>query len=111
MVTIQDALKGVNAYPIPQRKLNEICTRRGCALSDDATQEVLNGRSYNLAVADILMWLSIAPDITQGGQSYSFSDEQRTQFRNRANSLYKDFGASEELGTPKPIFGYKGSRL
>ena len=57
------------------------------------------------------MWLSVAPDVSQGGQSYSFTDEQRKQFRNRANSLYDDFGASDEAGTPKPIYGYKGSRL
>ena len=80
-------------------------------LTTDATAEVLKGKEYNLAVADLLMWLSIAPDVSQGGQSYSFTDEQRRQFRNRAGSLYDDFGAGDEAGTSKPIYGYKGSRL
>lgn len=111
MATIQDALKGITAYPIPQRTLTEVCARRGCALTDEATEEVLSGKAFNLAKADLFLWLVLAPNITQGGQSYSFTDEQRTQFRNRANGLYADFGAADEQGTAKTTYGYKGSRL
>ena len=111
METVLEALKGVNAYPVPLRTLTAIADKRGLSLTTEATQEVQKSKEYNLAVADLRMWLSIAPDVSQGGQSYSFTDEQRKQFRNRANSLYDDFGASDETGTPKPIYGYKGSRL
>ena len=110
MATILEALKGVNAYPVPLRTLVENAERRGLALSAEATKELLNGANYNLVVADLLLWLSFAPDISQGGQSFSFSDEQRVQLRNRANALYKEFDATE-AGTPKPIYGYKGNRL
>ena len=111
MVTVLESLKGVNAYPIPLRTLTTIADKRGLSLTTEATQEVQKSREYNLAVADLLLWLSVAPDVSQGGQSYSFTDEQRREFRNRANSLYRDFGADDEAGTPKPIYGYKGSRL
>lgn len=110
MATILEALKGVNAYPVPLRTLVENAERRGLDLSAEATKELLNGANYNLVVADLLLWLSFAPDISQGGQSFSFSDEQRVQLRNRANALYKEFDATE-AGTPKPIYGYKGNRL
>ena len=110
MATIEDALKGINAYPIPQRTLIEISLRRGCGLSDEMTRENLTGRSFNLAKADLLIWLSLAPNITQGGQSYSFTDEQRTKFRNQANDIYSDFGNDDD-GAPKTTFGYKGNRL
>lgn len=110
MAKIEDALKGINAYPIPQRTIIEIALRRGCGLSDEMTRENLTGRPFNLAKADILIWLSDAPNITQGGQSYSFTDEQRTKFRNQANGLYEEF-ADDEQGAPKPIYGYKGSKL
>ncbi|MBR5282855.1 MAG: hypothetical protein IKU22_08780 [Alistipes sp.] len=110
MATILEALKGVNAYPVPLRTLVENAERRGLDLSAEATKELLNGADYNLVVADLLLWLSFAPDISQGGQSFSFSDEQRVQLRNRANALYKEFDATE-AGTPKPIYGYKGNRL
>lgn len=111
MDTVLESLRGVSAYPVPLRTLNAIAEKRGLQLTDDATGEVQKSKEYNLAVADLLMWLSRAPDISQGGQSYSFTDEQRKEFRNMANSLYGDFGADGEAGTPKPIYGYKGSRL
>lgn len=110
MATVLEALKGVNAYPIPLRTLVETAEGRGVSLTDEATQEAMKGKAFNLAVADLLLWLSLAPNVTQGGQSYSFTDEQRTQFRNRANALFEEFG-EDEAGTPKPIYGYKGSRL
>ena len=97
METVLEALKGINAYPVPPRTIQRIAEKRGIVLQDE--------------VADLLQWLSEAPNVSQGGQSYTFSDGQRTQLRNRANSLYKDFGADKEAGNPKPIYGYKGSRL
>lgn len=110
MVTILDSLKGVNAYPIPLRTIIKIAERRGVSLIEEATQETLKGRNYNLAVADLLLWLSLAPNVSQGGQSYSFSDEQRAQFRNRAYAIYDEYQDADSA-VNKPIYGYKGSRL
>lgn len=107
--TVQESLKGVNAYPVPLRTLIEVAEARGLSLTAEATKEVLDSEAYNLAVADLLLWLSIAPNISQGGQSYSFSEEQRTQLRNRANALFAKYG--DDGAASKPIYGYKGSRL
>jgi hypothetical protein len=109
METILESLKSVNAYPVPLRTLVEIAERRGLSLTSEATQAELRGKNYKLATADLLLWLSLAPNISQGGQSYSFTDEQRQQFRNRANALFDEFG--EETSSVQPTYGYKGSRL
>ena len=109
METILESLKGVNAYPVPLRTLVEIAERRGLSLTSEATQADMRGKDYKLATADLLLWLSLAPNISQGGQSYSFTDEQRQQFRNRANALFDEFG--EETSSVQPTYGYKGSRL
>ena len=109
MATILETLKGVSAYPIPLRTLVETAEKRGVALTDTATQEVIAGKAYKLAKADLLLWLSLAPNIGQGGQSYSFTDEQRQQFRNQAKALYDE--CEEVAAASKPIYGYKGSRL
>lgn len=109
METILESLKSVNAYPVPLRTIVEIAERRGLSLTSDATQAELRGKDYKLATADLLLWLSLAPNISQGGQSYSFTDEQRQQFRNRANALFDEFG--EETSSVQPTYGYKGSRL
>ncbi len=105
--TVLESLRGVNAYPIPLRAVSEIAERRGVTLDATVTREVLNGRDYNLAVADILIWLSLAPNVSQGGQTYSFTDGQREQLRNRANALYDEFGEASK----GVVYGYKGSRL
>ncbi len=107
MATILEALKGINSYPIPLRTLQEVAERRGLDLSAAATAASLRGGAFGLAKADLLLWLSMAPNITQGGQSYSFTDEQRTDMRNLAQQLMDEF--EEEL--PKTIYGYKGKRL
>lgn len=107
-MTTLEALKGINSYPIPQRTLEEVAARREVVLTAEATVEVLRGRAYNLAYADLLLWLSYAPQITQGGQSYNFTDEQRLQFRNRASELFEE---NEDESARKPRYGYKGSRL
>lgn len=107
--TVLEALKSITAYPVPLRTLVENAERRGLSLSDEATQETLKGKAFNLSKADTLLWLSLAPNVTQGGQSYSFTDEQRTEFKNRAYKLFNEF--EDEAVKPKPIYGYKGSRL
>lgn len=109
MSTVLEALKAVSAYPVPLRTLVETAEQRGLTLSVEATKEVLSGRDYRLAYADLLMWLSIAPNITQGGQSFSFTDEQRQQLRYQAKALYDEL--DEESAAAKTIYGYKGSRL
>lgn len=109
MAKVLDALKGINSYPVPLRTLVEIAERRGITLEQEAGVEVLKGREFNLCRADILLWLAYAPDITQGGQSYSFTNEQRTAMRNLAQQLY---GELEDEGcAQRTIYGYKGSRL
>lgn len=109
MATVLESLKGINAYPIPLRSLVDAAEYRGLDMTAEATQEVMQTAAYKLTQADLLLWLSLAPNVTQGGQSYSFTDEQRVQFRNRANALYGE--CQEEGNKPKSIYGYKGSRL
>lgn len=109
MATILESLKSVSAYPVPLRTLVETGERRGLSLNAEATQEELRGKAYRLAVADLLLWLSLAPNVSQGGQSYSFSEEQRKALRNQANGIYDELG--EETSSAQPTYGYKGSRL
>ena len=108
MATVLEALKGINAYPIPMRSIEDAAEYRGIVLSDEASQEKMQSAAYKLAQADLLLWLSSAPDVSQGGQTYSFTDEQRVQFRNRANALYRE---CDDSGQTKSIYGYKGSKL
>ena len=108
MEIILNALKGINAYPIPIRTLMEVGGKRKVDVYEELNAEVMASRGYNLCRADLLMWLSYAPNVSQGGQSYSFSEEQRLRMRNEAKRLYDEYG---EEAAPKTIYGYKGKRL
>lgn len=109
MATFIEHLQGINRYPVPLRTIAEIGERRCITLTADAAQEDLFGKDYRLAKADLLLWLSLAPDISQGGQSYSFTDEQRKRMRSEANAIYQELEPTE--ATLIPTFGYKGDRL
>lgn len=107
-MTYLEALKSISAYPVPLRHIAEISARRGIELTHEL-DEGINGKEYRLAKADVLLWLSMAPAVSQGGQNYSFTDLQRTQMRNEALSILAELEPQEASKTV--CFGYKGSRL
>lgn len=105
-----EALRGISAYPIPLRTIAEVAQRRNFQLTAEVTPEsLLLDEFYQLAKADLLIWLSLAPAVSQGGQSYSFTEEQRAEMRSCAQSIYKQL---EPHAAPQRVtFGYKGTRL
>lgn len=107
MVTILEALKSINAYPIPLSVFTTAAEKVGLNLEDDATSEVINSDSFKLAQAEILTWLSSAPNVSQGGQSYDFSDSDKTNFINRASHLREDVNGD----TDDQSGGYVGDKL
>ena len=109
MNTVLEALRGINSYPIPLRTIKEVAERRVVDIYSETTLSMLKSREFNLCRADLLLWLSYAPNVTQGGQSYSFTDEQRLRMRNMAQQLYDELEEGE--GLPKTVYGYKGKRL
>lgn len=104
-----ESLKSVNAYPVPKATIETIAIERGVSVDASVTADILGSQPYRLAKADVLMWLSKAPDISQGGQNYSFTDEQRDEFRKEALRIFADEGVTPP--TDNVVYGYKGSRL
>lgn len=108
-LTVMECLKGISGYPIPQRVFEEKSLRRGLSLSVVATKEIVTSAPYRLCLADLYMWLSVAPSISQGGQNYSFDSEQRTWFRNEGRSIYEEYGENNSCRSVP--YGYKGDIL
>lgn len=104
--TIAQGLKGVNAYPVHPDVLETTCIRRGLRMSDPLTAQVMQGKAYNLAIADLYMWIADAPDVSQGGQSFTLSDTERKALRNKAATLY-----TEHHEGAATVYGYKGDKL
>ena len=107
MTTVLQTLKSLNGYPIPTATYEAIAVHRGLALDSEATQDTMASNSYQLAVADILTWLSFAPDVSQGGISY-FSSDERTMLRSKAGAIMSSLGVESKLST---TYGYKGASL
>lgn len=108
-MTVLDSLRTINAYPVPQQVVEAMAVGRGLQPDASLSPDLVRSPEYRLAKADLLMWLSGAPDVTQEGISYSFTDEQRGGFRISASAIYAECGdAEDKSGT---IYGYKGDRL
>lgn len=110
-MTNREALTGITGYPVPCNSINAIALRRGLGLDDTASPEEIKSRAFRLCEADMLMWLFRAPNVSQGGQSYNFTDEQRADFRRRATAIYNDCGDDLDRKANGVQYGYKGTRL
>ena len=108
-MTVFESLQGINAYPVPTRSLVTMLTKRGLTPEETVTQDTLEDMRFNLARADVLFWLSMAPNVSQGGQSYSFTEEQRSRLRQEAMDLYGQWEPESDVN--KSIYGYKGDTL
>lgn len=107
MARVVELLRGISGYPIPQSAVDTILFERGLLPTDEIYIDDQSA-PYLLAKADLYVWLSEAPDVSQGGQSYSFTDQQRATFREKADVLYRK-GGEPENASKKTIYGYKGN--
>ena len=77
-----------------------------------ADAEIVKSRAYLLTEADIYRWLYLVANMSQGGQSYNFTAEDKEHFRLEANKTYRLFGEDDMvLKETTTRYGYKGSRL
>lgn len=107
-MTVLDSLRSISGYPLSASALEMAAISRGLDIREEVTKDVAASDAYRLAKADVLMMLADAPDVTQEGISYSFTDEQRNSFRMSASVIYGECGDDTAGFT---IYGYKGDRL
>ena len=112
-MTLLETLKAaVTAYPIAPQTIEAWATYWGLDLQQQATPPLMQSQEYRLVKADLWDWLALAPNISQGGQTYSFTDEQRTLFKQRAASIRSSVELDpDEQPAATSLYGYKGSTL
>jgi len=106
-MTVLQSLKSASAYPVPESALRDMAEARGLDPDGAADMGVRSRPGFRLAAADVLLWLSRAPNVTQAGVSYAFTDGDRLNFRRRASAVYRDCGEA----LPGATYGYKGERI
>lgn len=103
---IRNAIKAINGYPIPPGTIENIADEAGLKADDDITKEVRASNEWKKARALTYAFLAEAPNITQGGISYTFSEDERSRFATKSNRLLAEFG--EEETTSDIPCGYIG---
>ena len=106
-MTLSEYLRGLSNYPLSEEALQSILSKRGL----DGKSTMTDDKLLCLVTADLYSWVALAPDISQGGQSYSLTDNIREYYRRRANELYHEAGELESVLEEHPRYGYKGDRL
>ena len=108
-MNVLQSLRSISSYPIPTATIEDVAEGVGLAIDTELTQELRKDKRFKRAQARVYMFLSEAPNVSQGGISYSFSEEERRRFRLRAENLLEQIGdATSEAGVE---YGYKGEDL
>ena len=82
---------------------------RGLHPDEDFRGDLARRREYQLVRADVLVYLSEIPNVTQEGVSFSILETTRQQMAKEAERIYRKYG--DPNAPKKPRYGYKGSLL
>jgi hypothetical protein len=108
MMTILQSLKSLSSYPIPTATLQDAAEGLGFEIDAEATTDVRKSKSFKQAQAKVYEFLADAPNVSQGGISFSFTDDERKCFRLRADNLLEEAGNISNSGIK---YGYMGENL
>ena len=108
-MTILESLRSLSGYPIPTATIENITEAQSLYMLDEATPGVRQSTEYRKAEAFVYLFLSDAPNVSQGGVSYSFSEEERRRFRNRATGILSEVTSYHSNSFVN--YGHKGEDL
>lgn len=108
-MNVLQSLKSLSGYPIPLATIQDVADEVGISVDAETTQELRGSKEFLRAKARVYLYLSKAPNVSQGGITYNFSDEDRRRFRQEAESILDEIGDDANgLGV---TYGYKGEDL
>lgn len=90
------ALMSISSYPIPAPVIENIAGAAGLEPDTEVDLEVRQSDPFRRATAGVYQYLSEAPNVSQGGISYIFSEDERTRFAQRASNILASLGESQE---------------
>lgn len=101
-------LGSLSSYPIPKATLENIALSSGLDPEARLLSETLQSKECKRAKAHVYLWLSMAPNVSQAGISYSFSADERSRLHSKAMGLLEEIGESEGM---EMAYGYMGEDL
>lgn len=107
-MTIEQALKSLSQYPVPSEFIETLLMRIGLSGQDILTQEMSQNRSYKQAMAEVYLYLSTAPSVSENGFSISLDSLAKASYKQMYEQLCNELSVCSSL---KPEYGYKGEEL
>lgn len=107
-MTILESLRSLSGYPIPTITIEDIADSVGLHYLNELTPELRNSAEFKRAKANVYLWLASAPNVSQNGISYNFTEDERKRFKTNAENILKEIDNSNLLVNN---FGYKGEDL
>lgn len=105
---LMSLLRSVSLYPIPRETVAGCAARHGLNL-EAPLADPFEDRAFLLTLADVYRWLAGAPNVSQGGQSFGFTEWERRGLAAEAAWIYRKLG--EPSGAESGPYGYKGAQL
>ena len=105
-MTISESLISLNSFPIPSSLIEKVGIERELTITEDYTLAVSQSQAYELATADIYVWLSKQPILKEQEVSISQDTEIKQQFLDDANAIYKKYDDDKYSG--KGTYGFLG---
>lgn len=101
-MNILTSLTSISNYPISADYVNVLAAKHGLSVEDEFDAGAANSDEYKMCSADVYDFLAVAPNVSQGGISFSFSESERSMFRKKAAELRAEAkgGAS--------VYGWQG---
>lgn len=108
-MNVLQSLKSLSSYPTPTATLQDIAEGASLEANADLTPEIRNSAEFKRAKARAYLYLVTAPNISQNGISFSFTSDERKQFRKIACDILAELGDDISAITGKNRYGYRGS--
>lgn len=106
-MTVRESLQSITNYPIPDAFLESIGEEVGIEIDEELTDA--DAIPLNRVRARAYLFLAMAPNVSEGGVSISFTAAEKNYFLSLARR-YAELAGETGL-FPGPAYGYKGQNI
>lgn len=103
---VSRVLMSLTNYPIPMPIIENIMDGEGLDIDTEIDKSVRQSAAFKRCQAKIYFFLASAPNVSQGGISYSFSQSEREYFTRAANHILNNLNDTQD--TTEVEVGYIG---
>lgn len=101
---VSEALISLNSFPIPTNLIEKVGIERGLDVNQDYSLAISISNEYELASADIYMWLADQPSLREQEVSINQGENTKDRLMSIANDIYAKYDDPKYTGKGK--YGY-----